>query len=96
MAYVIGILEVEDFDEWKTAYDIEEGIALRKASGMNSYQIFQSEDDPNIIVHLSQWDNLEDARKFLQSEELEEANQQSGVIEMKDVYFLEEIENKSV
>jgi len=96
MAYVLAILEVKDFAEWKAAYDIEDGVALRKASGMKSYQIFNSEDNPNKVVHLSQWDNMDDARRFLQSDELQKANQQSGVIEMGGAYFLEEVERKSV
>ncbi len=96
MPYVLGILKVEDFTKWKSAYDIEDGVALRKAGKMKSYQIFHSEDDPNKIVHLSQWDNMDDAKKFLQSDELQKANQQSGVIEMDDVYFLEEVEKTSV
>ena len=96
MAYVLGILGVEDFGQWKSAHDSEDGAAMRKAAGMKSYQLLHSEDDPNKVVHLSQWDNMDDARKFLQSEELQKANQQSGVTEMGDVYFLEEVESKSV
>jgi len=96
MPYALAILEVKDCAEWKAAYDIEEGVALRKASGMKSYQIFNSDDNPNQIVHLSQWDNMDDARKFLQSEELKKANEQSGVLKMYGVYFLEEIEGKSI
>ena len=96
MPYVLGILEVEDLGKWKTAYDSEGAPAMRKAVGMKSYQILHSEDDPNKVVHLSQWDNMDDARKFLQSEELQKANQESGVIEMGNVYFLEEVESKSV
>ena len=96
MPYVLSILEVEDFATWKSAYDSEDGAAMRKASGMKSHQLFHSEDDTNKVVHLSQWDNMDDARKFLQSEELQKANQQSGVVEMGDVYFLEEVESKSI
>jgi heme-degrading monooxygenase HmoA len=96
MVYAMGILEVRNFTEWKSAHDIEEGVALRKASGMKSYRILKSNENPNKIVHLSQWDNIDDARKFLHSEELQRANEQSGVIEMSSVYFLEEVENKSV
>jgi len=96
MPYVLCILKVKDFAEWKSAYDIEEGVALRKAGRMKSYQIFRSEDDHNKVVHLSQWDNMDDARKFLQSEELQKANEQSGVINMSDIYFLEEVEKDFV
>jgi len=96
MPYALCILEVEDFAEWKSAYDIEDGAALRKKGRMKSYQIFRCEDAPNKIVHLSQWDNMDDAHKFLQSEELQKANQQSGVINMSDIYYIEEVEKTSV
>jgi len=95
MPYVLGIFEVEDFAKWKSAYDNEDGAAMRKAAGMKSYQILHSEDDPNKVLHLSQWDHMDEARKFLQSEELQKANQQSGVIEMGGVYFLQEVEKAS-
>jgi quinol monooxygenase YgiN len=96
MPYVLGVFQVRDFTEWKSAHDIENGAAMRKAAGMKSYQIFHSEDDPNKVVHLSQWDNMDDARKFLQSDELQKANQQSGVMNMSDIYYLEEVEKASV
>jgi len=69
---------------------------MRKTAGMKSYQLFHSEDDPNKVVHLSQWDNMDDARKFLQSEELQKANEQSGATDMSEVYYLEEVEKASV
>lgn len=96
MSYALAILQVENFAKWKSEYDSKDGAAIRKSSGMKSYQIFRTGDDPNKIVHLSQWKNMDDARKFLQSHDLQKANQQSGVIEMCDVYFLEEVEKKSV
>ena len=96
MAYALAILQVEDFAKWKAGYDSEGGVPLRKNSGMKSYQVFRTNDDPNKIVHLSQWDSMDDAQKFLQSDELQKANQQSGVIEMGGVYFLEEVEKKTV
>jgi quinol monooxygenase YgiN len=96
MAYVLGIFQVKDFAEWKSAYDIEDAAAMRKAAGMKSYQLFHSEDDPNKVVHLSQWDNTDDARKFLQSEELKKANEQSGATGMSETYYLEEVEKATV
>jgi len=96
MPYVLGILSVTDFAAWKAAYDTEDAAAMRKAAGMKAYQIFHCEDEPNKVVHLSQWDSMDDARKFLQSDELREANQQSGVADMGGVYFLEEVDRESV
>ena len=100
MQYSIGYLKVKDFANWKSSFDSEDGKALRKATGMKSYQIFQAADDPNYVVILTEWDSMDDGRKFIQSKELEEANRESGVIEVFGTYdtskFLEEVEKKYV
>ena len=95
MPYTLGIFKVEDYAKWKSGFDSEDSIAMRKASGMKSYQLFQTEDDPNNIVILVEWDNLDTARKFLQSDELQEALQRSGVPQIER-YFLEEVEKGSI
>lgn len=100
MPYNISALKVKDFAKWKSEFDGEEGAAMRKAGGMKSYQIFQAADNPNYVVILTEWDSVGDARKFMQSEELKEANRESSVIEMFGTYdtskFLEEVEKGSV
>lgn len=96
MPYALSILRVEDYAKWKSAFDSEDGIALRKAFDMKSYQLLQTGDDHINLVLLTEWDNLDKARKFMQSEELRVASQQSGVIEGSDTYFLEEVEKRSV
>jgi len=98
MSYNISALKVKDFANWKSGFD--RGEAVRKAGRMKSYQIFQATDDPNYLVILTEWNSMEDGRKFLQSEELKEANRGSGVIEMFGTHdtskSLEEVEKKSV
>ena len=98
MPYNISALKVKDFANWKSGFD--RGEAVRKAGRMNSYQIFQATDDPNYLVILTEWNSMEDGRKFLQSEELKEANRESGVIEMFGTHdtskSLEEVEKKPV
>ena len=96
MPYALSILRVEDYAKWKSAFDSEDGIALRKAFDMKSYHLFQTGDDPNNLVLLTEWDTRDKARKFMQSEELRVASQQSGVIGGSDNYFLEEVEKRSV
>jgi len=98
--YNISALKVEDFATWKSGFDIEEGKAIRKAAGMKAYQILQAADNPNYVVIITEWDSIDAARKFFQSEELKNANRESGVIEMFGTYdtskFLIEVEKKSV
>lgn len=47
---------------------------------------------PNEIVILFEWDSLEKARKFAQSEDLRKTMQRAGVIDKPDLYFLDEVE----
>jgi len=95
MPYVLVIRhKVEDYARWKTAFD--EGIAMRKAGGEKSYRIFHTDDDPNNLVLLFEWDNLDNARKYLKSEILREAMQQAGVSKEVDISLLEEVEKESV
>jgi len=100
MPYNINALKVKDFTNWKSAFDNEDGKALRKTGGMKSYQIFQATDDPNYVVILTEWGSVDDGRKFIQSKELKEANRESGVTEMFTTHdtskSLEEVEKKSV
>jgi len=50
-------------------------VAMRKAGGEKSYQIFHTVEDPNNLVVLFEWDSLDNARKYLDSEELQAAMQ---------------------
>lgn len=86
--------KIKDFAEWKAGFD--EGADVRKAGGMKSYQIFHLENDPNNLMLLCEFDNLDDARKFVQSKELQEAMQHGGVIEVEGTYLFEEVEKGPV
>jgi uncharacterized protein (DUF1330 family) len=96
MPYALSIIKVKDYAKFKSEFDREDGIALRKAGEMKSYQLFPTEDDPNTVVLLTEFDNLDKARKFIQSEELQEASQQSGVVSTLGIYYLGEMEKGSV
>lgn len=90
MTYVLVIHKVEDFDRWKPAYD-EHG-AVRKANGSKGAFVFRNTDDPNQLVVITQWENLESAKNFAESKNLKEAMQKGGVSGKPDIYYLEEIE----
>jgi len=79
MTFAIGARRVKDYAEWKRGFD--EGADLRKASGVKTYRIFQTINDPNMILVLAEFDSPEAAQKFLQSAELREAEKAAGVVE---------------
>ena len=95
MSFVLVVgLKVEDYSKWKSEFD--GGIDMRKSAGEKSYQILHTDDDSNNLVLLFEWDNLDNARKFMQSEELGKAMQKAGVIGKPETYFLGEAEKGSI
>jgi heme-degrading monooxygenase HmoA len=68
MVYIIVQLKVESFDKWKSVFD--ERSALRKESGSKEASLFRNSEDPNEAMILFEWDNMENARKYLESEML--------------------------
>lgn len=94
MPYLLVRHKVEDYAKWKPIFD-EHG-ATRQASGSRGGQLFRNATDPNELVILLEWDDLEQARQFAQSEDLRQTMQQAGVADQPDVYFLEAVEHVPV
>ncbi|MCH7760163.1 antibiotic biosynthesis monooxygenase [candidate division TA06 bacterium] len=94
MAHILVRHKVADFDKWKAVFD--EHSSVRQASGSKGGVVFRSSDDPNEVVILMEWENLEKARQFSQSEDLKEAMQKAGVADQPDIYFLDEADKPSV
>lgn len=90
LTYVLVIHKVEDYNKWKKLYD-EDG-ATRKAKGSKGAQLLRNNNDPNHLVVMSEWDNLESAKNFAESEDLSKTMQNAGVIGRPAVFYLEEIE----
>jgi heme-degrading monooxygenase HmoA len=91
MPYLLVRHKVEDYARWRPIYD--EHAATRKASGASGSaagRVFRSATDPNEVVILLEWDDLEKARQFAQSADLHQTMQRAGVVAQPDVYFLNE------
>ena len=89
MPFILVRHKVADYTKWRPVYD-EHGAA-RSAAGAKHARLFRSEENPNEIIILMEWDDLNKARQFTQSQDLKEAMMRAGVIEMPSIYFLEEI-----
>lgn len=85
---------VSDFDRWKGVFD-DHGMA-RRANGSRGGRIFRRADDPSELVILMEWDDLERARLFLDSDDLRVAMTLAGVTDRPDVWFLEDVERPAV
>lgn len=88
MAHVLVRHKVEDFDKWKTQFD--EHTSVREENGSKGSHVFRNADNPNEVIVLLEWDNLDNARQFANSDELKEAMQKAGVTDQPDIYFLDE------
>ena len=94
MAYLLVRHKVNDFAKWKSGFDAHG--STRKKSGSNGGHLFRNAEDPNEVIILFRWDNLENARKFTDSEDLKQVMEKVGVIDKPDIYFLDEVEKLSV
>ncbi len=94
MPYMLVRHKVGDYAKWKSVFD---GLCnTRKANGEKSYQIFHTYDSPSNLVLLFEWDNLDNARKYTQSDVLRDAMQRAGVAEQPEIHFLDEIVQASI
>jgi quinol monooxygenase YgiN len=90
MPFLLIRHRVKDYARWKPRFD--EHAETRKASGSKSARLFRSAANPNEIVALFEWDNLELAQRFSQSENLRAVMQESGVAEPPDIFLLDDVE----
>ncbi|HEY7031445.1 MAG TPA: antibiotic biosynthesis monooxygenase [Thermomicrobiales bacterium] len=79
---------IEDYATWRPVFDADE--TTRRANGSLGARLFRSADDPHETLILLDWDDLERARLFAQSDDLREAMALAGVVDEPDLWFLEE------
>ncbi len=96
MTYVLVNHKVEDYNKGKPLYD--EGIDMGKLKDMGAKvsSVFRTAEDPNHLVTLTQFENLESAKNFAESDDLRIAMQNAGVKGQPEIYFLEEIERREI
>jgi len=81
--------KVADYAAWRAVFDSMDGI--RRSFGQTGSQVFHTANDPNEIVALTEWNSIEDARRYAQSPELKEGMKRAGVVSQPDVLFLEQV-----
>jgi len=86
---VLIVHDVDSYPTWKVVFD---GAAeMRRAAGERRYRLLRRDDDPNCVVHLSEWSSLADARRFFESPELVDVRRRAGV-HAPTFLYLDEIE----
>lgn len=80
---------VADVDAWSAVFAEQE--VVRRANGSGGGRIWRVAADPGVILVLLEWDDLERARLFVDSDDLQEALQRAGVIGAPEFWFLEDV-----
>jgi heme-degrading monooxygenase HmoA len=93
MPYLLIRHQVTDYAQWKSAFDAHS--VTRQSNGSRGGQLFRNASDPDELVVLLEWDDLERARQFVQSDELREVMQRAGVINHPTISFLKDGEQVS-
>lgn len=87
MAHVLAHLKVKDFASWKAEF--ENNTEMRANAGSKGGQVFQNPDDPNEVIVLLEWQDVDGARSFAGSTQLREAMQRAGVQGEPHLHVLE-------
>ena len=88
--YVVVRHKVQDYAKWKAAFDQHEEIR-RKAGSLGAI-ILRNEDDPQELVILMEVNNLQDARRFIMSDDTREVMKGAGVIDTPTIYLLDQLD----
>lgn len=77
---------VANYPAWKAAFDEHE--STRRANGSQAERLFCDPADPRQLFLFLEWDDLERARLFIDSDDLREALAQAGVTDDPDIWLL--------
>lgn len=89
MPSLLILNRVADYAAWKRVFEEQE--IVRRANGSMGGRIMRAAD-PGAVLVLLEWDDLERARLFVDSDDLQEAMQRAGVIGKPEFWFLDDAE----
>jgi heme-degrading monooxygenase HmoA len=86
VAFTITRGRTKDFDNWRTNFDsLNE---RRRSSGVKNATIYRSAADPNDLLIVLEWDNLNNAQQYFQSQDVKQAMERGGY-ERVEIAYLE-------
>jgi heme-degrading monooxygenase HmoA len=94
MPYLLVRHKVKDYAAWKPVFD--QHSHAREDSGSKGGYVFRDTADPQNVLILLEWDDIQKAREFVESSNLNEVMEQAGVADKPDVFFLETIDRPKV
>lgn len=90
MAWIHVRHQVEDYNKWKEVYD---GTAeLKRSLGWKRYRVFMVGGNRNDLIVMEEFESVEQAQSFVQSDDLRNAMHLAGVVGHPEVLFVQGIE----
>ena len=89
MIQVLVHHEVADYQKWRAAFD--SALAFRHAGGERACRVFRKAGNPNDLTLLFEWEDLDRARGYMNSEELQNKMKQAGVLGAPEIHYLAEM-----
>lgn len=87
MFYLLARQRVADFDRWKAVFDSH--ADAQRDAGLILERVVRNLDDATDVVAWFQVIDLEAAKRFVTSEEVPDAQEQSGVLGQPEIVFME-------
>jgi quinol monooxygenase YgiN len=82
--------KVSDYNNWKRAYD--EFASVRKENGVTGASVHRDAEDPDTIIITHQFEDMNSATEFANSEDLKSAMANAGVSSKPEIWFGEDVE----
>jgi len=89
MIQVLVHHEVNDCRSWRSVFDA--AIDFRHLGGEQSCRVFRKSGDPKNLTLLFEWEELDRAQRYMNSEELRDKMKQAGVIGTPEIQYLAEM-----
>lgn len=88
MATLIVRHKIEDYSRWKRGYD--EADWLRKKHGITYASIHRAESDPNDIIAVHQFKDMQGAKDFMEA--VPPLMEKLGISSPPEIWFSEDVE----
>jgi len=86
MGYLLVRHKVKEFHEWKRAFDAHKHAQME--AGLRIEKVMRNLYEPNEVFLFFEVMDLAKARGFVSAPEALEAQQESGIVDKPDIYFL--------
>ena len=89
MIQVLVHHEVADYQNWRAVFDA--ALDFRHTGGECACRVFRRAGNPNDLTLLFEWEDLDRARGYMNSEELRNKMKQAGVVGVPKIHYLVEM-----